>query len=134
MVLHSSAIHPLPAAQSSQQIGPLATTAIWQGLAIGSQYILPIICLAGAAISAVRKRRRVRLFKTTSASSSADALQNMSWREFETLVGEGFRRRGYSVKEAGGSGPSSGRPSRWVFPTCASFFGVMVPDRAAVGF
>lgn len=108
MVLHSIAIRPLPAAQSPQQIGQLATTAIWQGLAIGGQYILPLICLAGAAISAVRKRRRSRLFETTSASSSADALQNMSWREFETLVGEGFRRRGYSVKETGGGGPDGG--------------------------
>jgi restriction system protein len=77
MVLHSIAIRPLPAAQSPQQIGQLATTAIWQGLATAGQYILPIICLAGAAISAVRQRRRSRLFETTSASSSADALQNM---------------------------------------------------------
>jgi restriction system protein len=83
----------------------LATTAIWQGLAIGGQYILPLICLAGAAISAVRQRRRRQLFETTSSSSSADALQNMPWREFETLVGEGFRRRGYGVKETGGGGP-----------------------------
>lgn len=29
----------------------------------------------------------------------------MSWQQFETLVGEGFRRRGYSVKETGGGGP-----------------------------
>jgi len=108
MVLHSIAIRPLPAAQSPQQIGQLATTAIWQGLATGGQYILPLICLAGAAISAVRKRRRSRLFETTSASSSADALNNMSWREFETLVGEGFRRRGYGVKETGGGGPDGG--------------------------
>ena len=63
MVLHSIAIRPLPAAQNPQQIGQLATTAIWQGLATGGQYILPLICLAGAAISAVRKRRRSRLSK-----------------------------------------------------------------------
>lgn len=108
MVLHSTAIRPLPAAQSPQQIGQLATTAIWQGLATGGQYILPIICLAGAAISAMRKRRRNRLFQTTSASSCADALQNMSWREFETLVGQGFRRRGYGIKETSGGGHDGG--------------------------
>ncbi|KFJ12688.1 restriction endonuclease domain protein [Delftia acidovorans] len=99
MVLHSTAIRPLPAAQSPQQIDQLATTAIWQGLATAGQYILPIICLAGAAISAVRQRRRSRLFETISASSSADALNNMSWREFETLVGGGLGKRGKSVKE-----------------------------------
>lgn len=63
MVLHSIAIRPLPAAQSPQQIDQLATSAIWQGLAIGGQYILPLICLAGAAISAECKRRRSQLLE-----------------------------------------------------------------------
>jgi restriction system protein len=48
------------------------------------------------------------LFETTSASSSADVLKNMSWQQFETLVGEGFRRRGYSLKETGGGRPDGG--------------------------
>jgi restriction system protein len=108
MVLHSIAIRPLPSVQNPQQIGALATTAIWQGLATAGQYILPLLCLAGAAISAVRKRRRNQLFESTSASTSADALQNMSWQEFEILVGEGFRRRGYAVRENGGGGPDGG--------------------------
>ena len=108
MALHAIAIRPLPSVQNPQQIGALATTAIWQGLATAGQYILPLLCLAGAAISAVRKRRRSQLFETTSASASADALQNISWQEFEILVGEGFRRRGYAVRENGGGGPDGG--------------------------
>jgi len=32
----------------------------------------------------------------------------MSWREFETLVGEYFRRQGYAVIENGGGGPDGG--------------------------
>lgn len=108
MALHAIAIRPLPSVQSAQQFGSLATSAIWQGLATAGQYILPVLCLAGAAISAVRKRRRSQLFESTSASASADALQNMSWQEFEILVGEGFRRRGYAVRENGGGGPDGG--------------------------
>lgn len=77
-LLHAIATRPLPAAQSAQQIGQLATAAIWQGLATGGQYLLPVICLFGAVISAVRRRQRSALFDTTSASSSADALQDMS--------------------------------------------------------
>lgn len=107
-LLHAVATRPLPAAQSAQQIGQMATTAIWQGLATGGQYLLPMICLFGAAISAVRHRQRRALFDTTSASSSADALQGMSWQQFELLVGEGFRRRGYVVKEIGGGGADGG--------------------------
>ncbi|MNK80279.1 Restriction endonuclease [compost metagenome] len=107
-VLHAIATRPLPAAQSAQQIGQLATTAIWQGLATGGQYLLPMICLFGAVMSAVRRQRRRALFDTTSASNSADALQDMSWQQFELLVGEGFRRRGYAVKEVGGGGADGG--------------------------
>lgn len=107
-VLHAIATRPLPAAQSAQQIGQLATTAIWQGLATGGQYLLPVICLFGAVMSAVRRQQRRALFDTTSATSSADALQDMSWQQFELLVGEGFRRRGYAVKEVGGGGADGG--------------------------
>lgn len=107
-VLHAIATRPLATAHSVQQIGQLATTAIWQGLATGGQYLLPLICLFGAAMSAVRRRQRRTLFETTSASSSADALQDMSWQQFELLVGEGFRQRGYAVKEVGGGGADGG--------------------------
>lgn len=107
-LLHGVATRPLPAAQSAQQIGQMATTAIWQGLATGGQYLLPMICIFGAAISAVRRRQRRALFDTASVSSSADALQDMSWQQFELLVGEGFRRRGYVVKEVGGGGADGG--------------------------
>lgn len=107
-VLHAIATRPLPAAHAAQQIGQLATTAIWQGLATGGQYLLPIICLFGAVMSAVRRHQRRALFDTTSAGSSVDALQDMSWQQFELLVGEGFRRRGYAVKEIGGGGADGG--------------------------
>jgi restriction system protein len=32
----------------------------------------------------------------------------MSWREFETLVGEAYRRQGYMVEETGGGGADGG--------------------------
>lgn len=153
MALHAIAIRPLPAVQNPQQFGSLATTAIWQGLATAGQYILPLICLAGAALSAVRKRRRNQLFETTSASASADALHNMSWQEFETLVGEGFRRRGYAVRETGGGGPDGGvdlvlskdgekvlvQCKQWKafkvgVSTVRELYGVMAADGAAAGF
>ena len=57
-VLDAIAKRPLPAAQSAQQIGQWTTTAIWQGLATGGQYLLPMICLFGALMSWVRRRQR----------------------------------------------------------------------------
>lgn len=106
-VLHAVATRPLPVPQSGQT-GQLVTAALWQGLANPGQYLLPLICLLGAVVSAMRRRKRRQLFDTTSASASADALQDMTWQQFELLVGEGFRRRGYAVKETGGGGADGG--------------------------
>lgn len=39
---------------------------------------------------------------------SLDTLKSMSWREFETLVGEAFKRRGYFVEETAGGGKDGG--------------------------
>jgi len=36
------------------------------------------------------------------------AITSMSWRDFERLVGEAFRRQGFTVTGFGGSGPDGG--------------------------
>ena len=41
-------------------------------------------------------------------SKATGALDGMSWRKFEMLVGEGFRLQGYQVTESGGGGPDGG--------------------------
>jgi len=48
-------------------------------------------------------RRRKRRQLLAGVSAAPDALNAMSWREFEMLVGEAFRVQGYSVVETGGS-------------------------------
>ncbi len=58
--------------------------------------------------SFVRRKRTETLVANVSQSASADALNGMSWAEFELLVGEAFRLQGYSVVELGGSGPDGG--------------------------
>lgn len=86
----------------------MATQALWRGLATAGQYILPIVCLAGAAVSAWRRRERRRLVTDVAQSGAADALDGMSWSQFEKLVGEGFRLQGYRVSETGGGGADGG--------------------------
>jgi restriction system protein len=41
-------------------------------------------------------------------AKGADALDGMSWREFESLVGEAFRLQGFGVVETGGGGADGG--------------------------
>lgn len=39
---------------------------------------------------------------------SIDQIRHLSWREFESIVGEAFRRRGYEVRENAVGGPDDG--------------------------
>jgi restriction system protein len=84
-------------------------TTVWsKGLATVGQYVVPLICLAGAAVSTWRRRQGKDLVADVRAGEAADVVDGMSWREFEMLVGEAFRLRGYRVTEQGGAGPDGG--------------------------
>ena len=78
------------------------------GLAAVAQYLVPIVCLAAAGLSFFARAHRKSLLRDVEQAQSAAALADMSWREFEMLVGEAFRRRGYAIKELGGNGPDGG--------------------------
>ncbi len=62
-------------------------------------------CWIAAAASAVGRHRRKQLLES---QTGLDSLRGISWREFEMLVGESFRRRGYSVEENGLGGKDGG--------------------------
>lgn len=95
-------------AATSTQLGAMMTQSIFLAFASVGQYLLPLICLFGAALSAVGRSKRKGLVSSVVGSSSANALNNMSWQEFELLVGEGFRQQGYQVLENGGGGADGG--------------------------
>ncbi len=69
------------------------------------QYLVPLALLIGAAVSAVKRRRHSALHLAVASSPNRNALERMSWREFEGLVGEVFRRKGFEVVERGGNAP-----------------------------
>jgi len=72
------------------------------------QYLLPFGLLVAALVSAVKGWQRRGLHKRVAGSTDPKSLEQMSWREFEMLVGEVFRRRGYVVGEKGGHGADGG--------------------------
>jgi restriction system protein len=82
-----------------------AISGMWfSALASFGQYVVPILCLIGAVVSFLRRRKRESLL----TNESADALNRMSWREFEMLIGEAFRVQGFSVVELGGASADGG--------------------------
>lgn len=88
LVLHRMAVAPLVALKPGD-VGGAMFGAVGRGLASAGQYIVPLLCLAGAAISAWRRRTRRSLIERATRSAGPDVLDGMSWREFEMLVGEG---------------------------------------------
>jgi restriction system protein len=81
----------LPLAGPSLYGGP-AWKQVWGliGLAVG------LLLLVSGVLAQVTKSRRRGL---VAQSASLDALQALSWRQFEQLCAEAYRRRGYSVAE-----------------------------------
>lgn len=109
LVLHPIASAPLEVVAYQQgQIASTVMPAIWRGLATVGQYFLSMTFIIGALLSAWRRRERRHLVRDVAQSASADALDAMTWSEFEKLVGEGFRMQGYTVEEIGGGGADGG--------------------------
>lgn len=107
-VLHHVATQQVAAVTAANQLGAAVTGMLWKSLASIGQYLLPAICFFAALASALGRRRRQSLLSDVTSSNAANALDNMSWREFEVLVGEAFRLQGYVVTETGGGGADGG--------------------------
>ncbi|HWH73129.1 MAG TPA: restriction endonuclease [Methylibium sp.] len=107
-LLHGIATQPVVAPAPPGTPMAFALQNMWRGFAAVGQYLLPIVCLFGAIASAWRHRERARLLETAASSRSAATVQGLSWQQFEHLVGEAFRRRGFRVEELGGRGPDGG--------------------------
>ena len=108
MVLHRMAAPVQVELVQPNQVSQLITKSIASVLANLGQYIVPLVCLAGAAMSFIRRKQRTTLIADVAQSKNVDALDGMSWREFEMLVGEAYALQGYRVTETGGSGPDGG--------------------------
>lgn len=106
-------LHPIAAADiamptQAAKMGEFAGRQLHKTFATIGQYLLPLAFLVGAAVSALRRRKRGRLADEAARNPAADALNGMSWQEFEMLVGEAFRRKGFAVTETGGGGADGG--------------------------
>lgn len=151
LVLHAYAQKPVPVPQQVSQMGSFAVAGMLHALAAFGQYALPPVFLAGAAVSAFRRRRARRLH--ADAAGRADGVAQMTWQEFEFLVGEYFRRQGFAVVNHFNAGPDGGvdvllkrgtdnylvqckhwRALRVGVQPVRELYGVMAAQRAAGGF
>lgn len=104
--LHSVALKPVTVVMQPGQVGSVVISTLGHTLASIAQYILPFLFLLGAGISVFKRHKASQLH--ASAANRADVVAQMTWREFEVLVGEYFRRQGFNVVDSGGGGPDGG--------------------------
>ncbi|HUA79863.1 MAG TPA: restriction endonuclease [Dyella sp.] len=86
-------------------IGQALGTTVSNGTYAPIAWLLLTACWLAALISFLDSRRRRRLLASQTGLGSLSA---MDWRQFETLVGEAFRRQGYRVREIGLGGADGG--------------------------
>jgi len=82
-------------------LGKLAATDVYAPIA----WALLVGCWVAAIISFAGRARRRKLLDS---QTGIDSLRRISWRQFEQLAGEAFRRQGYATEETGLGGADGG--------------------------
>lgn len=96
--LHSIAIKGVLQAQGGDLSAAMAGGLFYAFASFG-QYILPALFGFGAILSFVMGIKRQKLHADVSTGDRA--IDDISWQEFELLIGEHFRREGFTVNETG---------------------------------
>jgi len=79
-----------------------------KAVSIGAPHLAPVVALVflvAAAASAFNAWRKGELLER---QRGIGTLRTVSWQEFEELVGEAYRRKGFSVTKTGGGGADGG--------------------------
>lgn len=96
---HSVAQMEMVPPSHPREFGQYFSHQLFRTLSSILQYLIPAIFCLGAATSFFSRLERRMLFKQVHGEQITVA--QLSWKEFELLVGEAFRQRGYTVAETG---------------------------------
>jgi restriction system protein len=145
---------PTPNALDPSEFTRALTGQMLRTGAMMAQYFIPFTCLIAAVASLVgRTKRKKLLVDVKAATQPGKTIDGLSWQQFEQLIGEAFRRQGYSITETGGKGADGGidlilrkdgekylvqckhwRSLKVGVPVIREFFGAMAVEGAAGGF
>ena len=156
LILNPIASSPVQVSNSAllDQMGGILASQLLRTFAYFGQYLIPFACVLAAFGSIVSRAGRKKLMTDVQAATQpGKAIDGLSWRQFEQLVGETFRRQGYHITETGGNGPDGGvdlilrkdgekhlvqckhwRSLKVGVAVIREFFGAMAVEGAAGGF
>ena len=103
-----SSAPPPTVAPGTANVGALLAGTFLRTAASVMQYLVPFAFGLGALVAVYQRHRQSVLHATVAASPDRSALERLSWREFESLTAEVFRRKGFAIIERGGQGPDGG--------------------------
>lgn len=107
-VLHMIASRPAMTIVGPGQMGDAAVKGIVTTLAWFGQYVLPFAFSIAALCSGINSIKQKKLYENIESRSDVAALNEISWQDFEKLVGEYYRRNGFIVNREGGNGSDGG--------------------------
>jgi restriction system protein len=107
LLIHPFAGIPAFSAIRPGQLGQMAVSQFIQMGAFYGQMIIPAILLIGSLTAVLSQAKRQRIYRVAKGKPGKVGIEGISWHEFEMLVGEWFRRNGYSVRETN-TGPDGG--------------------------
>lgn len=124
LFFHSYAmVDAQPVIQPRSPIPPIMGGMMFRTLSTFLQYIVPGAFVFGAAVSGLKAftgRRLAKLYigqpaalsephsQTSNIQKQQKPTDEMSWQQFELLVGEAFRQAGYRVIDGGDTGADGG--------------------------
>jgi len=107
--LHSIASIPaVPVKNFHKELTGIVTHGIVTTFAMFGQFILPFAFVIAAIVSGIGSIKRKKLYERIESRSDAAVLNEITWEDFERLVGEYFRRQGFQITREGGNGSDGG--------------------------
>jgi restriction system protein len=108
LVLHAYASRPPLMMTKPGDMGAAMAHSLYTTLALFGQYVLPFAFGMGALVSAINGWKQKRLYNNVAAGPAHEGIERLNWSEFERLMSEFYRRKGFQVTREGGNGPDGG--------------------------
>lgn len=99
---------PMLTVTPGSELGAAIAQQILRLFAYIGQYVIPPVFLLGGIFGWIQRKVKARKFSSiASAVEPGVAIRKLTWEQFETMVGEAFRKQGFTVQETD-KGPDGG--------------------------
>lgn len=99
---------PVLTVTPGSELGPAIAEYVLRLIAFVGQYVIPPVFLLGGILGWGQRKLRARKFnRIATAQEPGVAIRTLTWEQFENMVGEAFRKQGFTVQETD-KGPDGG--------------------------